>query len=222
MWQGSFVLGTTAWSPQRTWTVPVPEPRPRRCVTPPYAMQPVYSRRSLLLRTHSQKLYGGDKALATPLQNRRRDPPVLPRAGGDGGSGRGSAGRGQRAASPQSPLGVVVRHAAPLRGAAAAGTPPPTMRRGSSPPHKQPGSPAPARRNAVNSPPPVFLYTRSSAGRAPLGSPGSLTAGHERQPHPHPLASWVGQTASHPPSAPSPLRCGCPRPLPPPPPGAAR
>lgn len=34
MWQGSFVLGTTAWSPQRTWTVPVPEPRPRRCVTP--------------------------------------------------------------------------------------------------------------------------------------------------------------------------------------------
>lgn len=96
------------------------------------------------------------------------------------------------------------------------------MRRGSNSPHKQPGSPAPARRNPLNSPPPVFPYTRSSAARAPLGNPGSLTAGHEGRPQPHSLASWVGQTASHPPSAPGPLRCGCPRPLPPPVPGGAR
>lgn len=43
---------------------------------------------------------------------------MLPKAGGDGGSGRGSAGRGQRAAPPQGPLGAVVRQAASHRLAA--------------------------------------------------------------------------------------------------------
>lgn len=91
------------------------------------------------------------------------------------------------------------------------------MRRGPSPPHKQPGSPAPARWNPLNSPSPVLpLHTQLRSPRCPQQS--RLSHGRARGPAAVSPARQLGRANCVTPSErprPSPERLPPPAPAPP-------
>lgn len=218
LWQDSFGFGTTG-SLQRT--VPISEPRPphgHADVRPPAPCNP-----SAAGGPRCSERTARDSIAETKpsLRSSKAGGAMRPCSPGYGGSGRGSAGRGQHAAPPQGPLGVVVRHAASRRPVAWG------RRRRDSTSHHAPRlqSPAQAARFPRTGPtePAEFtpahlpLHTQLRSSRSPRQS--RLSHSRPRGPAAASLAHQLGRANCVTPSE-------CPRPslvrLPPPAPAPAR